>query len=79
VDTKTLTDALASVARSLDQPVLIIQADARSTHQSVVQVLEAARRSQLHHITFATQGQTGGGSAASSSKAGSAPPDTGRR
>jgi biopolymer transport protein ExbD len=60
VDIKTLTDALGHAAQSLDKPLLVIQADARSSHQSVVQVLEAARRSQLHHITFATQGQVGG-------------------
>lgn len=60
VDIKTLTEALAAAARSQDNPMVIIQADARSSHQSVVQVLEAARRSQLNHITFATQGQTGG-------------------
>ena len=60
VDIKTLTEALSNTARPLDNPLLIIQADARSSHQSVVQVLEAARRSQLHHITFATQGQVGG-------------------
>jgi len=60
VDIKTLTDALATAARPLDAPLLVIQADARSSHQSVVQVLEAARRSQLHHITFATQGHMGG-------------------
>jgi biopolymer transport protein ExbD len=56
VDIKTLTEALASAARDIESPVLVIQADARSTHQSVVQVLEAARRSQLNQITFATQG-----------------------
>ncbi len=79
LDTKSLAEALSSAARSLDNPMLIIQADARSTHQSVVQVLEAARRSQLHHITFATQGQTGSSRAASTTKAGTAPADSGRR
>lgn len=59
VDVKTLADALTSAARGIDQPVVVINADARTTHQSVVQVLEAARRSQLYQITFATQG-TGG-------------------
>lgn len=77
VDIKTLTEALSQAARSQDNPVLVIQADARSSHQSVVQVLEAARRSQLHHITFATQGQTGGGAASSQSAA--AAPSTSRR
>ena len=60
VDIKTLTDALSQAASALDNPIVVIQADARSNHQSVVQVLEAARRSQLHNITFATQGQGSG-------------------
>jgi biopolymer transport protein ExbD len=76
VDIKTLTDALSTAAQGHDNPVVIIQADARSTHQSVVQVLEAARRSQLHHITFATQGQSGSNASTSS---GSAPGGASRR
>ncbi len=81
LDTKALTEALGAAARALDNPVLIIQADARSTHQSVVQVLEAARRSQLNHITFATQGQTGSGPSAPSAPSAPAtvPGGTGRR
>ena len=76
VDIKTLTDALSTAAHGRDNPIVIIQADARSTHQSVVQVLEAARRSQLHHITFATQGQAGGNASTST---GSAPGGASRR
>ena len=79
VDIKTLADALATAARSQDNPVLIIQADARSSHQSVVQVLEAARRSQLTHITFATQGQMGSGATATPVPAGTSPASAGRR
>ena len=72
VDIKTLTEALSQAARAHENPILIIQADARSTHQSVVQVLEAARRSQLHHITFATQGQAGHGQPSTSSSSAAA-------
>ena len=36
-------------------PVIIINADAKATHQSVVNVMEAARQSGYSHITFATQ------------------------
>ncbi|NBU43483.1 MAG: biopolymer transporter ExbD [Betaproteobacteria bacterium] len=79
VDTKTLAEALSQAARPLENPVLIIQADARSTHQSVVQVLEAARRSQLHHITFATQGQTASGTTAAVTSPGAAPGGSSRR
>jgi biopolymer transport protein ExbD len=35
--------------------VIIINADASATHQSVIAVMEAARRSGLSQITFATQ------------------------
>ena len=75
VDVKTLAEALAAATREVEQPVLVIHADARSSHQSVVQVLEAARRSQLTQITFATQG-LGAGTAAQPSSPG---PASGRR
>jgi biopolymer transport protein ExbD len=35
--------------------VIIISADASSTHQSVITVMEAARRNGFSQITFATQ------------------------
>jgi biopolymer transport protein ExbD len=35
--------------------VVIISADAATPHQSVITVMEAARRSGLSQITFATQ------------------------
>ncbi len=38
-----------------DLPVVVISADARSTHQSVVDVMQAAQRAGLGHITFAIQ------------------------
>ena len=37
------------------QAVVIINADANATHQSVIHVMEAARAAGLVHITFATQ------------------------
>lgn len=36
-------------------PVIVINADARTSHQSVVDVMQAAQRAGLAHITFATQ------------------------
>jgi biopolymer transport protein ExbD len=41
--------------------MVVILADAAATHQSVVNVMEAARRSGLAQITFSTQtaNQTG--------------------
>jgi biopolymer transport protein ExbD len=35
--------------------VIIISADAAATHQSVINVMDAARRAGLVQITFATQ------------------------
>ena len=50
-----LADALKSAAGDAKEPVVIINADANATHQSVIHVLEAARQAGLIHITFATQ------------------------
>jgi len=36
-------------------PVVIVSADAMATHQSVVNVMDAARRASLPRLTFATQ------------------------
>ncbi len=51
----TLAGALKDAARAGKDTVVIINADASATHQSVVSVMEAARRSGLAQITFATQ------------------------
>ncbi|GAB2181988.1 biopolymer transporter ExbD [Denitratisoma sp. agr-D3] len=37
------------------EPVVIISADAKATHQSVIDVMQAAQQSGLSHISFATQ------------------------
>ena len=50
-----LADTLKRAAGDAKDPVVIINADAQATHQSVVRVMEAARLAGLVHITFATQ------------------------
>src|SRR5512139_2001770 len=50
-----LAAALKKAAGNQSEPVVVINADARATHQSVVNVMEAARRVGLTRITFATQ------------------------
>lgn len=57
-----LSEALAEAARSEKESVIIINADAAATHQAVVSVMDAARRTGLARITFSTQqsGDTGG-------------------
>lgn len=63
VDNKVLTEgsvkaiaaALIAAVNGRPEPTIIINADAKSTHQSVVDIMEAARESGYTHITFATQ------------------------
>jgi biopolymer transport protein ExbD len=50
-----LAMALKQAAADQNEPVVVINADARAAHQSVVNVMEAARRVGLTRITFATQ------------------------
>ena len=52
---ETVTAALAAAASGAKDNVVIISADASAAHQSVITVMEAARRAGLMQITFATQ------------------------
>ncbi len=58
---ETLAAALLDGAKAGKESVVIINADASAKHQSVVTVMEAARRSGLTQITFATQSSTQAG------------------
>jgi len=49
-------DALRRAAGETADPVIVIAADAAATHQSVVNVMEAARIAGYGQITFTTQG-----------------------
>ena len=53
--TEALATAIAEAAKAGKDTVIIISADATATHQSVITVMEAARRSGMNQITFATQ------------------------
>jgi biopolymer transport protein ExbD len=50
--------ALKEAAGGNAQTVVILSADALSTHQSVISVLDAARQSGLAKITFASKSET---------------------
>jgi biopolymer transport protein ExbD len=50
-----LAGALAGAAKAGKDSVVIISADALATHQSVISVMEAAKRAGLSQVTFATQ------------------------
>lgn len=47
--------ALMEAAKAGKDSIVIISADAATSHQSVITVMEAARRHGLNQITFATQ------------------------
>ena len=55
---ESLAAAMTDAAKAGKDSVIIISADASATHQSVITVMEAARRSSLTQITFATQNST---------------------
>lgn len=59
---ESVSMALTEGAKTGKDTVVIISADASAKHQSVVTVMEAARRAGLNQITFATQSsaQAGG-------------------
>ncbi len=44
-----------AVAPGQRDPVIVINADAQASHQSVIDVMQAAQRAGLPHITFAIQ------------------------
>jgi len=54
-DHESLIRRLKEASQALDNPIVVISADARATHQSVIQALQAAQQSGLQQITFATQ------------------------
>ncbi len=50
-----LAARLQEAAKGAREPVVSISADAAATHQSVVNVMEAARIAGYNHISFTTQ------------------------
>ncbi len=50
-----LVQALRQAAPNGSEHIIVISADAAASHQAVVNVMDAARRSGLQQITFATQ------------------------
>jgi len=53
--TEQLTAELRRASANLKEPVVVISADATTTHQAVVRIMEAARQAGLSQITFTTQ------------------------
>ena len=55
-----LTAELAAAAAGSTEMIVIVSADATAAHQSVINVMDAARRAGLVRLTFATQAAAGG-------------------
>ena len=53
--TQSFANALKDAARGAKEPVVAISADAKATHQSVIDVMESARLAGYNHISFTTQ------------------------
>ena len=51
----TIRDAIRSELFDLEDPQIIISADAKATHELVIRVMDAARQLELVKITFATR------------------------
>lgn len=54
---EALAASLKSAAGDQNDPTIVINADAKATHQSVINVMEAARQAGYAKITFTTQNQ----------------------
>ncbi len=52
---KTLRRALEIAAGEIESPPIIINADAKTPHQAVVQIMDAARNLGFVRLTFATR------------------------
>lgn len=57
-DVASISEALRRVAGNRKEPVIVIDADAKATHQSVIDVMQAASLAGLPHISFATQSKS---------------------
>jgi biopolymer transport protein ExbD len=57
-DEDTLVRAMRDAIGKAIDPVIVIRADRRTPHESVVRAMDAARRLDLRRITFATINKT---------------------
>lgn len=54
-DVAAISEALRRAAGTAKEPVIVINADAKATHQSVVDIMQAAQAAGYPRISFATQ------------------------
>ena len=57
---EALAAELTAAAGGSNEMMLIVSADATAAHQSVINVMDAARRAGIAKLTFATQSSNGG-------------------
>ena len=54
-DAKSISEALSRAAGGRQDPIIVINADAKATHQSVVDIMQASQAAGYPRISFATQ------------------------
>ena len=54
-DVKAIAEAMRRATGDRKEPLIVINADAKATHQSVVDIMQAAQTAGYPHISFATQ------------------------
>ncbi|MCF8198119.1 MAG: biopolymer transporter ExbD [Sulfuritalea sp.] len=54
-DVESIAAAMKRLTGAGSEPIVIINADAKAAHQSVVDVMQAAQQAGLSHISFAIQ------------------------
>lgn len=52
-----IVQAMRQAAGDEKEPTIVVSADAKTTHQSVINVMEAARQAGYTHLSFSTQAQ----------------------
>ena len=52
---RTIREALRDAIVDMNDPAVVINADAQATHQNIIKIMDAARQLGLVKITFATQ------------------------
>jgi biopolymer transport protein ExbD len=55
IDVRSISEALRRAAGDRRDPLIVINADAKATHQSVIDIMQAAQAAGYPHISFATQ------------------------
>ncbi len=54
-DVRSISEALRRAAGDAKEPIIVINADAKATHQSVIDIMQASQTAGYPHISFATQ------------------------